>query len=461
MPDRIKNILQNQKEFFRTGSTRSIDFRINQLERLSAMVEEYETAIIEALRKDMGKPPVEAYSSEIGFLRAEIRHAIKHVKRWAKSRPVKTMLFNMPASSSIVPEPYGVVCIIGPWNYPFQLVLSPLIGAIAAGNCALIKPSESAVHSAELIVGMIRNYFDEQYITAITGDVDLTSSLIHEPFDYIFFTGSTATGKKVLEAAASNLVPCTLELGGKNVCIVDKDTDIPKTAKRIIWGKFFNAGQTCVAPDYVVVSREIESRLKTELKQALISFYGKRRDDYARIINHRHFDRLTALTAGCHIIHGGAHDRETLWIEPTIVDTVSFSDSIMAEEIFGPVLPIIGFDELYELIQLLQEKPKPLALYVFSRNRKTVDTVADSLSAGTMCINGTFSQLISFTLPFGGVGSSGMGRYHGQYSFKTFSHEKAIVRKSFLFDMSVFYPPYNKASFSFVKKIIRVLFKHV
>lgn len=460
MSKNINEILSRQKKFFRTGATRSIDFRILQLERLHSMLEEHETAIIEALRRDMGKPPVEAYSSEIGMLLAEIRFVKKHLRRWSRPQSVRTMLFHMPASSSIIREPYGVVCIIGPWNYPFQLILSPLTGALAAGNCAVLKPSESAPYSTALLSEMIQKYFDEEYIAVITGNADDASVLVRQPLDYIFFTGSSTTGKKILEAAAANLVPCTLELGGKNVCIVDRNTDIPKTAKRIAWGKFFNAGQTCVAPDYVTVSRDVEDQLKRELINVLKSFYGDRSNDYARIINPYHFNRLLSLMENCHIAYGGKNNRDTLWIEPTLIDHVSFSDTVMSEEIFGPILPIISFDNLSDLLSTLQLKPKPLAMYVFSKNRHTIDRIIKTLSAGTVCINGTFSQMISFTLPFGGVGMSGMGRYHGFHSFQTFTHEKAVLRKSLLFDTRFMYPPY-KVALSLIKKFMRVLFKHV
>lgn len=460
MPENVIEIVRRQKEFFKTGITGSLDFRFKQLARLRSMIEENENGIINALREDMGKPPIEAYASEIGMLIAEIDFALKHLKRWAKTQSVKTMFFHMPARSRIVNEPYGVVCIIGPWNYPFQLVLSPLIGAIAAGNCTIIKPSELCLKATALLSDMIEKYFEPRYIAVVKGDADIAFSLVRQPIDYIFFTGSSATGKKILEGAATNLTPCTLELGGKNVCIVDSDADIPKTAKRIAWGKFFNAGQTCVAPDYVMVSQDVEDQLKQELIRVLQSFYGDRTHDYARIINQRHFDRLMLLMDGSNIVYGGRNNRDTLWIEPTLIDNVSFADRIMSEEIFGPILPVIGFSGLDRLLSILQEKPKPLAIYVFSQNKHTIETVNKKLSAGTVCINGTFSQMISFTLPFGGVGMSGMGRCHGHYSFQTFTHEKAVLRKSLLFDSKIFYPPY-KIPTSFVKKTMRFLFKHV
>ena len=460
MSDTVSEHVRRQKEFFATGVTRSLDYRLDRLDRLRSMIEENETAMMDALKDDLGKPHAEAYTSETGFLLAEIRFVKKHLKRWARPRKVRTMLFHQPAKSRIVREPYGVVCILGPWNYPFQLVLSPLIGAIAGGNCAILKPSELCVRSTALLADMIEDYFDPQYLTVVTGNADRAAELVRQPFDYIFFTGSTATGKKILKAAAANMTPCTLELGGKNVCIVARDADIPKTARRIAWGKFFNAGQTCAAPDHIMVSRDAEELLKRELKIVLDAFYGDRSRDYARIINTRHFDRVMSLIEGCNVIHGGSSDRDSLWIEPTLVDSVTFSDRIMEEEIFGPVLPIVGFDDLDELIAALHGRPKPLALYVFSRDRNVCDTVIERLSAGTVCVNGTFSQMISFTLPFGGVGESGMGRYHGRYSFDTFTHEKSVMYKSLLFDMSAAYPPYD-TNISVIKKAMRVLFRHI
>ena len=456
----IQKTVIDQKIFFNTGETRSLVFRFEQLRKLRCMIEENESDIMTALSKDMGKPRAEAFTSEIGMLLEEIKYTWKHLKGWVKPKTCKTMVFHMPASSYSIPEPYGVVCIIGPWNYPFQLLISPLIGALAAGNCAILKPSELSRHSATLLEILIRKYFEPSSVAVITGGAEISSELLKQNFDYLFFTGSSKIGKKVLEAAAQNLIPCTLELGGKNPCIVDTDKNIQQTAKRIAWGKFFNAGQTCVAPDYVIVRNEITELLTEELKAAIESFYHNNKQDYARIINKQHFDRIISLFEGGSIIHGGKFERNELWIEPTIVNQVTWTDEIMKEEIFGPVLPIISYNAIEELIPILIKEQKPLALYIFSNNKKTIDMILHHVSAGTVCVNGTMSQMISFTLPFGGIGESGMGKYHGHHSFSTFSHEKAVLKKHPRIGINAVFPPYTR-SVSFIKKTIRLLFKHL
>ena len=455
----MKTVL-DQKKYFNTGETRSLNFRFEQLHKLRRMIEGNESDIMTALSQDMGKPQVEAYTSEIGMLLEEIKYTEKYLKSWVKPKNCKTMVFHMPARSYSIPEPYGVVCIIGPWNYPFQLLLSPLIGALAAGNCAILKPSELSIHSASLLETLIRKYFEPSIVAVITGGTEISSELVKQPVDYIFFTGSSQIGKKVLTAASQNLTPCTLELGGKNPCIVDTDKNIHQTAKRIAWGKFFNAGQTCVAPDYLIAREEINEILIEELKAAVESFYHHHKQDYAQIINKQHFDRIISLFDGRSIIHGGKYERNRLWIEPTIVNQVTWNDKIMKEEIFGPVLPIISYNAMEELIPILIEKPKPLALYIFSNNKKIIDMILHHVSAGSVCVNGTMSQMISFTLPFGGIGQSGMGKYHGYHSFCTFSHEKSVLKKHPSIGINAVFPPYTRPV-SFIKKTIRLLFKHL
>lgn len=462
MTNRYRHILDWQREFFHSGATRDLRFRKKQLNTLQHMIQAHEGEIAEALYRDLRKPAVEAFAGEIAFLAAEARYCEKRLAKWAKPIRTKTMLFHKPARSVIMKDPYGIVCIIGPWNYPFQLVLSPLIGAIAAGNCAVIKPSETSRHTSELIETLIGKYFDSAYIAVVQGNSSDTQELLRLPFDYIFFTGGSETGRAVMQAAAANLTPCTLELGGKNPCIVTEDADIVKAAKRIVWGKFFNAGQTCAAPDYLLVRDTVKKSLIEAIRQTITDFYGEnpqKSPDFARIVNRTHFNRLTRLMENGDIVHGGMTHPETLYMAPTVIDNVSQSDSIMQEEIFGPLLPILTFASRDELIRLMQEQSKPLALYIFSKDHLFIDRVLRSVPSGSACVNGTFSQLISYTLPFGGVGTSGMGRYHGRYSFDTFTYEKSILYKSLLWDNGLFYPPY-KTSLRVIKKALNMLLTH-
>ncbi|GAA6623577.1 aldehyde dehydrogenase [Scytonema sp. NUACC26] len=451
----ITDIIARQREFFNTGTTKDIDFRLKQLKVLKQAVSENQEAILQALKADLGKPEFEAYGTEISTIK-EIARAIKHLKTWAKPQKAPVSLQFFPASAQIYPEPLGVVLIIGPWNYPFHLVFSPLVGAIAAGNCAIIKPSELAPQTSLIISKILQKYFDPAYINVVEGGVETSQQLLAEKFDHVFFTGGTAVGKIVMEAAAKNLTPVTLELGGKSPCIVDSDTNLEHTATRITWGKFLNAGQTCIAPDYLLVDRKIKENLLVEIQKRLQEFYGDNpatSPDYARIVNQRHFDRLVNLIDNDKIRIGGETNREERYIAPTVLDNVSLTDPVMEEEIFGPILPVIEYTDVREAINFINSRPKPLALYLFTNNKSLQQQVLQVTSSGGVCINDTVLQFGVSSLPFGGVGDSGMGKYHGKASFDTFSHYKSVLHRSFLFNSKLFYPPYQ-SKLSLLKRFL-------
>ncbi len=445
-PPSTAGIADTQRAFFRRGLTREIGFRMQQLRTLRRVVVEREGDILEALRRDLGRPPVEGYTSEIAIVLHEIDFALGSIASWARPRRVRTPLWLFPGSSWICPEPFGCALVIAPWNYPFQLLVSPLVGALAAGNCAVVKPSEAAPHTARLIADMIGSAFDPACLAAVEGGAEETQALLEQRFDYIFFTGGTRVGKAVMAAAARHLTPVTLELGGKNPCIVDASADLDKAARRIAWGKLVNAGQTCIAPDFVWAERSIKPQLLARLAAAIESFYGadpKASPDFGRIVNDRHFERLRALMAEGTIVAGGGTDAGERYIAPTIIDGVSWDHAIMHEEIFGPILPVLEFDDLDTVLGALETKPKPLALYVFSEDRARQEEVLRRLSSGGACINDTFAQLLNLRLPFGGVGDSGMGAYHGRAGFETFSHRRSVVRRSTWVDLGLKYPPYR------------------
>jgi aldehyde dehydrogenase (NAD+) len=451
----ITDIIARQREFFNTGKTKNIDFRFKQLKVLKQAVSENQDAILQALKTDLRKPEFEAYATEISTIK-EIDRAIKHLKTWAKPQKAPVSLQFFPASARIYPEPLGVVLIVGPWNYPFHLVFSPLVGAIAAGNCTIIKPSELAPQTSLIISKIIQKYFNPAYINVVEGGIETSQQLLAEKFDHIFFTGGTAIGKIVMEAAAKNLTPVTLELGGKSPCIVDADTNLEHTAIRIAWGKFLNAGQTCIAPDYLLVDRKIKENLLVEIQKRLQEFYGDNpatSPDYARIINHRHFDRLVNLIDNNKIRIGGDTNREDRYIAPTVLDNVSFTDPVMEEEIFGPILPVIEYTDVGEAINFINARPKPLALYLFTNNKSLQKQVLQSTSSGGVCINDTIIQVGVSSLPFGGVGDSGIGKYHDKASFDTFSHYKSVLYRSFLFNSKLLYPPY-KDKLSLLKRFL-------
>ncbi|MFN4875941.1 MAG: aldehyde dehydrogenase [Aphanizomenon sp.] len=454
---RCIEIIAKQRQFFQTGKTKDLAFRIAQLQILKQLVMENKSAIIQALKSDLHKPEFETYATEIG-VNKEIDYALKHINNWTKPKKAAVPWDLFSYSAKIYPEPLGVILIIGPWNYPFQLIISPLVGAIASGNCTIIKPSEFAPHTSNLISELIHKYFSPEYITVIPGSVETSQQLLAEKFDHIFFTGGTAIGKIVMAAAAKHLTPVTLELGGKSPCIIDTDINLEHTAKRITWGKFINAGQTCIAPDYLLVDQKIKPDLINALKKYLQEFYGENpatSPDYARIIHQKHFHRLTNLLKCGKVIIGGETKPEELYIAPTLLDNVSLEDAVMQDEIFGPILPIIEYTDINEAITLINSRPKPLALYLFSQNKNLQKRILQETSSGGVCINDTVMQVAVSSLPFGGVGDSGMGSYHGKASFNTFSHYKSVLQNSLPWDIDWRYAPYQ-GKLSLLKKIIGV-----
>lgn len=452
----VQNILQAQRNYFASNATKDLKFRKSQLEKLKKMITDNESAIIEALHKDLRKHEFEAYATEIGFVLVDINESIKKLKSWAKPRKVKTPPFHYIASSYTKADPYGNVLIIAPWNYPVQLLLAPLVGAIVAGNTAILKPSEYALHTSNLLTKLINSTFEPQYIKMIEGAVPETQLLLNEKFDFIFFTGSTNVGKIVYQAAAKNLTPVALELGGKSPCIVDTDIHLDYTAKRIIWGKFINLGQTCIAPDYILVDQKIKDALVEKMKFYIHEFFGdnpQESEALGRIINEGHFDRLAAYLNDGDVIEGGQLDREDKFIAPTLMENVGMETPVMQDEIFGPILPIIEYGNLREAIDLINQKSKPLALYIFSKNDKKINRILDETSAGGVTINDTLMHIANSHLPFGGVGDSGIGAYHGQHSFDLFSHQKSVLHRSFLIEEPIRYAPY-KVSLKWIRKIM-------
>ena len=422
-------------------------------------MESNDAELLAALHADLGKSPHEAYTSEIAFLLGEIRHAIRHLPSWVKPERRKSPLIAWPAKSTVRREPFGVALIIGPWNYPLQLLLSPLVGAIAAGNCAILKPSEMAPHTAGLVDRLIRATFPEEFITSIQGGRETAEALLGEKFDTIFFTGSTRTGRAVMAAAARHLTPVTLELGGKCPCIVGEDAPVDLTARRIVWGKFMNAGQTCVAPDHVWVHQRIAPALLDAMKRTLVEFYGsspKDSPDYGRIINAAHHERLTGYLNDGQIAFGGESDPASRYLAPTILTQPRLDSPVMTDEIFGPILPVIGFSDIGEVLQELRERPKPLAVYLFARDRALQERVLAGTESGGVCINDTILQILGADLPFGGVGDSGMGTYHGRAGFDCFTHQRAIMTRSLATDPKFRYPP-PRTPLDTLKRILRFI----
>jgi aldehyde dehydrogenase (NAD+) len=453
----IRDILAAQQQFVESGRAKALDFRLENLNRLKKSITENETAIFDALKKDLSKSPYESYLTEVGVVLDEIRFAIRRLKSWARPRRAKTPLYLWFASSRIYCEPYGKALIIAPWNYPFLLSISPLIGSMAAGNCSVLKPSEYAGHTAAVISEIMAAHFDRGYAAVVEGDAEVGEALLGQRFDYIFFTGSLAVGKKVMSAAAKHLTPVTLELGGKSPCIVDQDADLDPAARRIVFGKFINAGQTCIAPDYLLVHRSNKSKLLVLMRKHLIRFYGedpRKSPDYARIINVRHFNRLRVLLEKGTVVIGGQSDPQDRYMAPTVITNLTWDDPVMQDEIFGPILPVLEFENLSAAIASINSRPKPLALYVFSNRRENYRKVIEEVSFGAGCVNDTVVHFANPHLPFGGVGSSGIGRYHGKASFDIFSHQKSILKKSFTFDPPLRYPPY-KNKLALLKKILR------
>ena len=437
-------LIQRQRAYFQTGATRPLEFRRAQLQKLRRAIEAREASLLDALHADLHKSAMEAYTTEVGLVLSELRHAFHHLPVWMKPRRRAVPLVAWPARGFIRPEPYGVALIIGPWNYPFQLLLSPLVGAMAAGNCAVLKPSEFAPRTAAAMEQLISATFPAEYLRVIPGERDTAEALLREKFDAIFFTGGTGVGRAVMAAAARHLTPVTLELGGKCPCLVCADAPLETTARRIAWGKFMNAGQTCVAPDFVLVDRRVRDGFLKAMKQAMREFYGddpRHSPDYGRIINRKHFDRLTAYLSHGRILHGGQHDAGELYLAPTILTGVTNDAPVMREEIFGPILPVLEFDRLDEALASLRDHPTPLALYLFTPDGVTQERILAETRSGGVCLNDTVTHMIGKDLPFGGLGDSGMGAYHGQASFDCFTHRRSVLRRSLAFDPKLRYPP--------------------
>ena len=456
--ENINKLVENQKAFFLTGKSLNINYRIKMLKKLKNEISINEQAISNALKKDLGKSHTESYMCEIGLTLSEITHQLKHIKKWSRPKHYSTPFSNFPGKSFSIREPYGCVLIMSPWNYPFLLCMEPLIGAIAAGNCCIIKPSAYSPFTSSIISEIISKVFPPEYVSVVQGGRSENNALLKQPFDYIFFTGSVNVGKQVMEMAALNLTPVTLELGGKSPCIIDKDCNIKIATKRVVFGKFLNCGQTCVAPDYILVHNSIKDDFIKELNESIKTLYGDNpldNPDYGKIINEKHFNRLLQLIEQDKVISGGTYDAKRLKIAPTLMDNVTEKDPVMQEEIFGPIMPIISYDNINEASRFINGRQKPLALYIFSNDKKVQEHFLKHVSFGGGCINDTIMHLATSNLPFGGVGNSGMGSYHGIHSFNTFTHEKAIVKKYFYMDVPLRYQPYTK----FKNKLIKVFLK--
>jgi aldehyde dehydrogenase (NAD+) len=450
----MKDLINLQRAFFKTGKTRDLDFRLSSLKKLEQVLLKFEPEIVQAFAKDLGKPELEAYTTETAYVMGDLKHALKNLKTWAKPQKIYSPLVLQPAKSEILSEAYGNTLIIAPWNYPYQLALSPLIGAIAAGNTAILKPSEMTPETDKVIQAIIAATFPREYVACVSGGVSETQKLLEEKFDFIFFTGSTRVGQIVMEKAARHLTPVCLELGGKSPCVVDKNIDLMVASHRIIWGKFMNAGQTCVAPDYLYVHEEIYEDFLKNLKATIIQYYGetpRESKSYARIVNEQHFDRLMKMIKQGQVYFGGEGDRKEKFIAPTILTDVTWQDAVMQEEIFGPVLPVLKYKNIDSVIEEINSKGKPLSFYVFSSDKFLQDRLLTECSFGGACVNDCIVHLANPNLPFGGVGESGMGSYHGKSSFEIFTHKKSVLRKPFWGDASMRYPPYTPKKMKLLK----------
>ncbi len=455
-PNVAETVHQSLVKCFRSGKTRALSWRTQQLKQLAKLLSENETAIFDALAADLGKCQTESWLAEFGFLQSDIEHTLSHLKKWCAPRKVSTPLVAQPGKSYQQAEPLGTVLIIGAWNYPLQLLLAPYIAALAAGNCALLKPSELAAATSGLIAKLIPKYMDTDAVQVVEGDKEETTALLAQHWDHIFYTGGEQVGKVVMRAAAEHLTPVTLELGGKSPCIVDSDTDLTTTAKRIVWGKFMNAGQTCIAPDYILVEQGLKASLVNALTDAIKQQYGDNplaNDDYGNIINKKHFARLSQYLENCTILYGGEQNEAQNKFAPTITEVESDDHPLLKEEIFGPILPLVTVAKIEQAIDYINRRPKPLALYVFTKRNHFEKQVLAETSAGSVCVNDTLMFMSNPELPFGGVGNSGMGSYHGKAGFDTFSHLKSIMKRSFKFDVPVRYAPFKKWKLAVLKKL--------
>lgn len=454
----INSLVTRQRKFFQTGATLPVSVRITALRGLYTAIVKYENEIHDALKKDLGKSGFESYMCETGLVLEEISYMLKHIRRFAGEKRVRTPLSQFHSRSFKKPSPYGVTLIMSPWNYPFMLTLSPLVDALAAGNTAVVKPSAYSPNTSEILRKILSQCFDPQYVAVVTGGRAENTCLLREHFDYIFFTGSQTVGKEVMRNAAEYLTPVTLELGGKSPCIVDQTADIRLAARRIVFGKYLNCGQTCVAPDYIYCHRSVKDSLVKEIQRQIQLQYGEEplhNPDYGKIINKKHFDRILGLIEEKKIVHGGNSDRDTLRIEPTVLDNVTFADPVMQEEIFGPLMPVLVFDNLDEAIIRINAMPHPLALYFFTSDKAAAKDVTSRCGFGGGCINDTIIHLATTEMGFGGFGESGMGAYHGKTGFDTFSHYKSIVDKKTWIDLPMRYQPYRKMH----EKMVRFFLK--
>jgi aldehyde dehydrogenase (NAD+) len=455
--EEIRLIIDAQQKYFATGRTFDISYRLEILKKLRRLIIQHEQEIVDALWKDFHKPEFEVIGTESRFVLKELNYTIRKLRSWARSERVSTPIVHFLSHSYIVPQPYGQVLVLSPWNFPFQLAFLPLLGALAAGNCVILKVSRQ-VPEIVAVMEKILSHFPRELVAMINGDHTISDFLLDQKFDYIFFTGSCRVGKHVMRKAAENLIPVSLELGGKNPCVVTADAKLGFAAKRIAWGKFINAGQTCICPDYLLIDNKVKDIFLQLIAKEIKSFYGdtpENSNDFARVINTESVNRISELLKNSKIITGGKTDPGARYIAPTVITDVKPDDPIMREEIFGPVLPVIGFDDFEEVYGIIEKNPKPLATYIFSRNKKLIKEFLMKTRAGSAGVNETVMQIASPYLPYGGVGSSGMGRYHGKKSFETFSNNRAVLVKSNLLDIWLRYPPYSKLKTKIISFLMR------
>lgn len=446
---RYKEVVEKQKEFFKTGKPIDINYRKKALIKLRDAVDKYEEKILYALKLDLGKSEFEGYETELGIVKSELKNTIKNLEKWSKPKKVRASIMNPFSDNRIYNQPYGVCLILSPWNYPFQLALMPLIGSIAAGNTSILKLSEISSFTSGIVREIIEETFDEEYIAVFSGEADEAINLIESDIDFIFYTGNPKIGASVAESAGRRLIPCVLELGGKSPCIIDRKADLDNAAKKIVWGKFMNAGQTCVAPDYIIADRLVFLELRDKLIHYIKEFYGENpieSADYPKIINKKNFDRILNLIEGKRLIFGGKYDDDSLKIEPTILEVSSMDEKIMQEEIFGPIIPIIVYKSKSEIFEIIDKNKNPLALYLFTDDSSFEKEIIEKVSFGGGCVNDTIIHCTSEGLPFGGIGMSGLGNYHGKASFDAFSHKKSVVKSKKFADISMKYPPFNEKS---------------
>lgn len=457
---RYKEVVEKQREFFKTGKPIDINYRKKALIKLRDAVDKYEEKILYALKLDLGKSEFEGYETELGIVKSELKNTIKNLEKWSKPKKVRASIMNPFSDNRIYNQPYGVCLILSPWNYPFQLALMPLIGSIAAGNTNILKLSEISPFTSGVVREIVEEVFDEEYVAVFSGEAEEAINLIESDVDFIFYTGNPKIGASVAESAGRRLIPCVLELGGKSPCIIDRKADLDNAAKKIVWGKFMNAGQTCVAPDYIIADRLVFLELRDKLIHYIKEFYGENpieSDDYPKIINKKNFDRILNLIEGKRLIFGGKYDDDSLKIEPTILEVSSMDEKIMQEEIFGPIIPIIIYKNKSEIFEIIDKNKNPLALYLFTDNNSFEKEIIEKVSFGGGCVNDTIIHCTSEGLPFGGIGRSGIGNYHGKASFDAFSHKKSVVKSKKFADISMKYPPFNEKKLELIKKVFNIL----